>query len=328
MGMSETVATEITDADWALLQTRLGGHLLQSADWAQFQRTLGREIVRMATDEWSSQAVIMRARGTSYLYVPYGPTITNTAQLTVIADHWRTYARDHKLDFVRFEPMGTVNAADVRKLGAVPVGEVQPQHTAVLDLDLGEEQLRTALDSGHRNRINGTERRGLSFRESSDPADGERFLELMHQTTARTGFTSHPDAYFRTLLETLLPLGIAKLYLAIFEERVVSASIAFDYNGTRYYAHNAADLEARKVQANVSLVWHMIMDAKAQGLHVFDFWGIAPEGAPATHPWAGFTEFKLAYGTTSVEYAGTWDLPVNKLKYRLYTTAKRALKRR
>lgn len=100
--------------------------------------------------------------------------------------------------------------------------------------------------------------------------------------------------------------------------QVLAASLFFDYAGTRYYMQSAADLEFKKLPATVALLTTAIFDAKAAGLKTFDFWGIAPDGAPADHPWRGFTEFKKSFGGTPVKYRGTYDLPFNSFKYQLY----------
>jgi lipid II:glycine glycyltransferase (peptidoglycan interpeptide bridge formation enzyme) len=125
------------------------------------------------------------------------------------------------------------------------------------------------------------------------------------------------------MLEVLMPIGAAKLFLAEYEDKAVSVSIALDYEGTRGYAHTGNDPEARKLRATAPLVWAMMLDAKEHGLARFDLWGIAPEGAPAGHPWAGFTEFKRAFGGTEIAYNGTWELPLKKAKYGLWSLAKR-----
>ena len=51
--------------------------------------------------------------------------------------------------------------------------------------------------------------------------------------------------------------------------------------------------------------------------------GIAPENAP-NHPWAGVTRFKLGFGGRAVDYPGTFDLPLNRLWYTLYSLVRRA----
>ncbi len=315
----------VSDEAWQAIQAKLNGHFLQSVSWGHFQRALGMELARAAEDAWAYQGIVTRSRGLTYLYVPYGPALIEGAAMGGVTASWR---RGEPVDFVRFEPMGTVSLEVLASLGARPVAEVQPAHTAVLSLEAEEAVLRSGLSSGHRNAVNGAGRRGLTFRASTDPADGARFLELIHQTAARTGFRPHSDRYYQTMLDTLIPEGAARLFMAEHEGAVVAAAIAFDGAGVRYYAHAAARPEARQLQAAAPLVWQMITDAKAQGLREFDLWGVAPEGAADGHPWAGFTAFKLAFGAQRRDYAGTWELPLRPFKHRLYRLAKTALKGR
>ena len=94
--------------------------------------------------------------------------------------------------------------------------------------------------------------------------------------------------------------------------------LLIEYDGTRYYMQSAADYEYRKLPATVALLTSAIFDAKEKGLKLFDFWGIAPEGAPENHPWAGFTAFKKSFGGYEVDYCGTYDLVISSTKYRLY----------
>ena len=98
-----------------------------------------------------------------------------------------------------------------------------------------------------------------------------------------------------------------------------AAALVYDYDGVRYYAHAAADYEHRKLRAGTVLLVQMILDAARAGQQTFDFWGITTSTDPE-HPWAGFTQYKKSFGGRQVDYAGTWDLPLNKRKYQLYKT--------
>ncbi len=314
---------QFNDDTWSQIQLELGGHALQSAAWAAFQQRLGREMVREVGEGWSYQGFIMRSRGgVRYLYCPYGPTLGDRGAMEQVVESWAGL----NVDFVRCEPVGGVSEAVLRRLGMRLVQEVQPRHTLMVDLTLDEEELRRGLSSGHRNAINGAERRGLSFRAGSEAGDLEHFLNLIHATAARTGFRPHGDEYFRAMLETLGPMGAAKLFVAEHEGRVVAAAISLDYAGTRAYLHAASDVEARKLQMAAPLVWRMMLDGKEAGMTAFDLWGIAPEGAPASHPWSGFTQFKRAFGGAQRDYVGTWELPVRPLRYRAYAFSKRLLR--
>ena len=106
-------------------------------------------------------------------------------------------------------------------------------------------------------------------------------------------------------------------------DHVLAAGLVFDDATTRYNLQGAQSETGRKLHATGILTIELILDAVQNGQKTFDFWGIAPEGAPATHPWAGFTAFKKTFAGREVKYAGTYDLPTDPLRYRLYQFLRR-----
>ena len=277
---------------------------------------------------WSWLGFEQAGTGVRYLYLPYGPTARG--EVSPAIESAAAAAASAGLDFVRLEPCGSASAEQLTAAGARPAKPIQPEHTWVLDLGPDEPELRSGLERGHRSRINAAPRKDVAVRISQDPAaEVEVFLELMRLTTGRAGFTAHPDDYYRAMLRVLAPLGAASLYVAEHEGRPVSAAIAFDHVGlqTRYYAHAAADQAVnRKVGSSVALVWQLILDAKAAGCAVFDFWGVAPADEP-DHPWASISAFKRSFGGHQLDRLGTWELPVNDVKYNLYRAARKLARR-
>lgn len=222
-------------------------------------------------------------------------------------------------DFLRIEPQTGASEAVLREQGAVRIGEVDPQFTRIVDLAQSEAALRDALTSGHRNGINGTKRRGIHIRQTDAKADFNEFLRMLHETAAHSGVRFWPDDYYRILIKTLGEAGVAKLYMAEAEGQPVAAALFYDWGGTRYYAHAGAHQEAnRRLKAAVSLVWQALLDAKAAGLKRFDLWGVAP-AADRAHHLAGLSVFKAGYGGEQVGFLGTWDIPLHRNKYRLYS---------
>lgn len=281
-------------------------------------------MVRDSAADWSWVGFVQQGTGVRYLYLPYGPTARDGLEAAI--ESAVGAARSLGLDFLRFEPCGSAaSEAALARARARRVKPVQPQHTWVLDLDADEEALRAGLERGHRSRVNAAPRKGVEVRVSEDPhADVGRFLELMRRTTERAGFVAHPDDYYRAMVRVLASSGAARLYVAEKDGRAVSAAISFEHPraGTRYYAHAAADQEVnRKVGASVALVWRMILDARASGYRLFDFWGVAPEGEP-DHPWASISHFKRSFGGRPVDRLGTWEIPLNLIKYTLYRAAR------
>ena len=108
------------------------------------------------------------------------------------------------------------------------------------------------------------------------------------------------------------------MYLVEYEKEIVAAGLVFDDKTTRYNLQGAQSEKGRKLHATGILTIQLIYDAKEKGLKTFDFWGIAPENAPKNHPWAGFTGFKKTFKGEQINYAGTYDIVVKPVKYRLY----------
>ena len=283
------------------------------------QTALGYDVTWRRGPGWQWAAALRSGRFPRYLYVPYGPAGADTeAALRDVAIAARTLG----LDFARVEPSVGAMAA-LRSLGARAAPSIQPRWTWVLDLTAGIDVLRGGLEAGHRSRINAAPRRGIGVWQTENPADIDIFLTLQRRARGRTAFHGQPDTYHRTVAETLMPLGAARLYVAGIDDQPLAASICFDFGHTRYYAHSASDPDAgRRLGAGAPLLWQMIGDAKARGAATFDFWGVIPDDNPS-HPWAGFSRFKKAFGGRLLERAGTWELPVRMTRYRAYAATRR-----
>jgi len=273
-------------------------------------------------DSWSWVGFVMRTGPFSHLYVPYGPTLASAESLREALDSVRRAGRELKTDFVRVEPIGC-GRNPLHNAGLRPVPAVQPDRTLVVDLSRTEEELRNELSSGHRYAVNRAGRIGMEFVTTDVLECIDGVIRLLEQTAADRRFRSHQASYLRTLLESLMPIGAARVGLARHEGNVVSAAIALDYNDTRAYAHAGNSAEARKLQSSAPLVWHLMLDARRRGLTRFDLWGIAPPGTDVSNPWSGFTKFKRAFGGKEIEYPGAWELPVHEGRYRALQLAKR-----
>lgn len=322
--MVEVINENVPTADWDDHQGQVGGHFLQSRAWARFQEALGRQVLWCRTEDWSWLGVLQPGRVGSYLYSPYGPTVRQGFERA--AESLAKAGKQHGAWFVRLEPDSRIAADQLKAAGGIHVGQMQPQRTMVVDLRQEESILRSKLSSGHRNAINAAGRRGLSFGTSIDPTDIDQFLAMLPAASARSGIMPHPGNYYRTMTKTLMPLGACRLWTVTHEDSPIASAISFEYQGTRYYAHAASYPDkARELQAAAPLVWHMLMAAKADGFHRFDLNGIAPTDDPS-HPWAGFTRFKTAFGGEVVNRAGTWEIPLRPFRHKLYRVAKQVTK--
>lgn len=305
-------------SNWNQTIQARGGHVLQSAEWANFQSSIGRQPHYAITDDWFWVAYNRQVTGLHYLLAIYSPHITSSASSAL--ESIRLKASDLKCDFVRVEPTGKVTEDNLAQALAHKIADVQPSHTLLLDLTKTEDELRADLQSGHRNRINTAEKRGVEVYSTIDLKTTQDFLRLMKDTAHHSHITNHPDWYYEKMVKSLIDQGVAKYYVATAEGSVASVSLVFDWGDTRYYAHTGNDqVLNRQYKAAVSNVWQMILDAKAEGKKYFDFWGIAPPDEP-NHPWVGISDFKHGFGGRVVSNIGTYDLVINKPKYAMYNT--------
>ena len=111
------------------------------------------------------------------------------------------------------------------------------------------------------------------------------------------------------------------------QTEIVAAGLVFDDETTRYNLQGAQSDIGRGLHATGILTIELILDAKEKGLKKFDFWGIAPENAPKSHPWAGFTNFKKTFAGTELDHAGTYDIVLSPTKYHLYQLVRKMNRR-
>jgi lipid II:glycine glycyltransferase (peptidoglycan interpeptide bridge formation enzyme) len=302
-------------------------HFLQSPAWARFQEQLGRTVITDSGEGWRYLAVLETGTLNTRLYCPYGPEVSSPAALDAALDSLKRQAANHHVTFLRIEPTGTVTEADLQKRGLrrVTYLQLQPEHTQVIDLTPSEDEIVAQMHQNTRNLYRNYAKKGLAIKQSNSPADITILTSLLHGVASRNHITVHSDQYFKTQAEALMPNGDATLFYVEFEGKPIAASLVYDSDTTRYYAHAAADDSFRKLSAGTALLAYIIVDAKHRGLTSFDLYGIAPSDDPS-HKWAGFTKFKKSFGGSPAAYAGAWELPLKPLQYfayRLYQTIRR-----
>ncbi|MCR5832845.1 MAG: aminoacyltransferase [Candidatus Saccharibacteria bacterium] len=298
-------------------------HFLQSEDWKNFQLALGKTVFEESEPDFSYLAVLEKTKMGNYLYLPYGPTLDEKnpkKSLKKALDSLKALAKKQGCIFVRIEPTVAFNQKDLAKFGLKKSKDLNPADTWLLDLKQDQAEILTNMSQGTRTRHNQFEKKGLTVSVSKNPDDIKYLITLQHKLAQAKHINTFADSYLKTELEQ----PFASLYLVHYndegKEKIVSASLFFDDQDakTRFYMQSATDPEYKKLPATVGLLSTAIFDAKAAGLETFDFWGIAPEGAKSSHPWAGFTQFKKSFGGFARAYSGTLDLPIRGAKYRLY----------
>lgn len=195
----------------------------------------------------------------------------------------------------------------------------QPQYNFMIPLKgRSEDDVLKGMNQLWRRNIKKADKSGV---EVSTGDDLEAFHALYLHTAERDHFTPRPLSYFRTMRDALLAEdpGRFTLWFARHEGDLVASTIAIRVGTHAWYSYGASSTEKREVRGSNAVQWAMIRDAMDQGAEVYDLRGIT-DTLDADDSHVGLIQFKVGTGGEAVEYAGEWDLPVNRLLYRAFDT--------
>jgi lipid II:glycine glycyltransferase (peptidoglycan interpeptide bridge formation enzyme) len=181
-----------------------------------------------------------------------------------------------------------------------------------------EEDVLAAMNQQWRRNIKRALKQGVET-ERGEAADLKAFHELYLLTAARDGFTPRPLSYFQTMFEALgaEEQDRIRVYLARHDGALVASTIWIRVGTHTWYSYGASSTEKRDVRGSNAIQWQMIRDSLAAGAHIYDLRGITAT-LDATDDHVGLIQFKVGTGGEAVEYAGEWDLPLNRTVYKAF----------
>lgn len=174
-------------------------------------------------------------------------------------------------------------------------------------------------DPSIRRAVRKARKDGVVIRKS-DCAEGLRcFYKLNLKTKRKLGVPAHPFTFLFNIYEKLN--GLATLYLAEFEGKVIAGIIMMEFKDTVVYAYGASDDNYLVHRPNNLLIWTAIEGACQQGYKFFDFGrtSSAEQGLAAFKKRWGAQERNLAYYYYP-HIPSSMALNETGLKYRLATS--------
>lgn len=300
--------------------------ITQSREWQKLQDDLGETNFFEKTDDYQYLAILKSTPVGNYLYLPYGPVIKDKSSFKKALKSLQDLATSHHAIFIRIEPQ---NLEVIKSFPAKTFKsqDLNPKETWVLDLPKATEDdpldnpiLKAKLPSRLLRYYKNQQKNGLTIETSHDPKDIAHLLSLQKALADKKGISTFSENY----LATELSQPFATLYLVKYtnpetkKSEVIAAGLVFDDKTTRYNLQGAQNEQGKKLHATGILTIELIKDAAKKNLKYFDFWGIAPDGAPSSHPWQGFTNFKKTFDGYEKTYAGDYDIILQPAKYRLY----------
>jgi len=313
------------------------GGFLQSEYWRKFQESWGRKIYNITTrdnDELIAYANIITHTlpvAGDYFYVPRGPVVkifnfqfSIFKQLEKFLNELINLAKKENINWIRIEPASKEILKTIKE--SLPKSikikkssvDMQPREILIMDISGSEEKLLVSMKQKTRYNIRLAEKKGVKILVSRDEKYIDEFCNLVRITSERDKIKSHPESYYRKMLE-VIPPEILKLYVAEYEGKIIAANLFLLFGRTATYMHGASDNAHRDVMAPYLLQWQSILDAKRDGCTKYDFGGIKTINS-GDQSWEGITKFKTGFTpeTKTVQFPGCYDIIVKPARYNLY----------
>lgn len=195
-----------------------------------------------------------------------------------------------------------------------PRGFRHEQHLNFLvDLTVSEDALLKQVSASARRNIKKATRMGVTIDEADRASEVADAYEILRDVYHRIQVPLPDRSLFDASRDVLGPLGRFRLLIARVEGRPIGALSLLLYKDVVYYWYTGTLRQYAGHRAGDLLVWHAIMDAKANGYATLDFGGAGrPDEA------YGVRDFKAKYGGQLVDFGR--DLWVSApLRFRLST---------
>jgi peptidoglycan pentaglycine glycine transferase (the first glycine) len=343
--------------EWGEIKSKFGwqpNYLLWYKENGQYQLFTNRLTERYRQMAPAAAALVLQrninlggfAQRMGVIYVPKGPLLnwSDTPTRQRVLKDLKDFAHKHSCIFIKIDPdlelgSGIPGKAGAKEepLGTEVVGElrsggwhfsdeqVQFRNTVLIDLSQSEESLLAKMKQKTRYNVNLAIRKGVNVRSGSEK-DIETLMRMYAETSVRDGFVIRSDAYYREVWTTFMAnqpnenreTPTAEALIAEVEGEPVAGMVIFRFAGKTWYLYGMSRWLHRDKMPNYLLQWEAIKKAKAAGCDTYDLWG-APDNFVETDPLWGVYRFKEGLGGTVHRYLGAWDLPLNRIMYRIYS---------
>lgn len=303
------------------------GGFLQSKEWLNFQKSAGNNIYNVnGEDFWANVVNYSLPIVGNYFYIPRGPIIrTKSEKIKTkrgISD-LINLAKKNKAGWIRIDIR---NESDLElitelihelslKIKKAP-HDMQPKQIFKIDISGSEEDILSGMKPKTRYNIRLATKKGVEIKKGKKYIN--EFLRLVNLTSERQGITSHPENYYRKMLE----IPNVELYIARIKGKSIVANVVSFYGDTVTYLHGASDNEYRNLMAPFLLQWQTILDAKREGFNYYDFGGVKTQNAKRKmqNDWEGITRFKMGFSknTNPIDFLGSYDIVISPFWYNLY----------
>lgn len=313
---------------WDKFITKQKDHtFLQSWAWGDVNKSLGEKIWRLGLYKKdkiiaATSVIKVHAKKGNFIFIPHGPVIktgelkNRDKILSAFTDEFLKLAKKEEVNFVRISPLLERNSANRNLFKALGYSKapiyMHAENSWKMNLENSEDEIMADMRKNTRNLIRRAKKDGVEIISGDSDYMIEEFLKLYKTTAKKHGFVPFSDRYIKEEVASFG--GNAKIYIAKWNDTVLSSALIVFYGNSAFYHHGANSIEHVKVPTAYLLQWQAILDAKNSGKQFYNFWGIAEDENDKKHPWYGLTFFKKGFGGFREDYIHTQDYPLN-IKY-------------
>ena len=315
------------------------GHFLQTWEWGEVKRGMGWQPLPLVLEqdgEIRGSLLILKRRlplpgiKRCIFYAPRGPVVDIKSRehcQTLFAGAERA-ARDHGAIFLKIDPDVPTDNSDFKDIlhqckfqrndTGLDFEGVQPAFVFQLDITPSANKLLENMHSKTRYNIKLASKKGVTIRQAVGKQDLPSFYAILQETAARDHFLIRGYEYFEMIWDQMVENGLAQIFLAEFQGRVVSATLALILGKKAWYLYGASSNDYRNVMPNYLIQWEMIRWAQEQGCTVYDFRGVSGD-LDENNPLYGLYRFKKGFNGDLIEFIGDWDRVYSPTLYFAWT---------
>jgi len=192
--------------------------------------------------------------------------------------------------------------------------------TIIVDIARADDALLDSFKPKTRYNIRLAERRGVTAAPADMSDDAvDRMYTLMAATQSRAGFTLRPKEYFAGYWRLQASAGQGQLFFASLEGDVLAGLYATFLGAKAWYKDGGSTKEHANVMAPHLLQWTAMRWLRDRGVTGYDLVAVPPrDQLQESHPLYGLYRFKSGFNDHITEFVGTWDLVIDRVRYRLW----------
>lgn len=317
-----------------------GGEVWSSIQYAEaktFNRYAPRFVI-CESDSGAQVAALVLEKHVPLLgklwYVPAGPAGGDAAGVLEATAALSQLAKASGAFLLKIEPRLLESRDLAERFSAVGLRKtfriIPNESTVMLDISGTEDEVAGRFASSCRNKIRRAEKEGLVVERVRPTEENCQIMfDLLAETSAGR-FELRPYEYYRTFWQTFDSAGNGALIFGYRDGKPVAGVFGMVLGETSVYKDGASVRHGLPTGAMNALQWHLILWGREHGAIRHDLCG-APHSTrvdDTSHPLYGVGQYKLAFKKQIIDYVGTFDLPLNRFAYRIWSIIGDRLARR